>query len=260
MSLPLDQPDPGRPSATTSAEEAAAGALPELVSLMLSTSGVDDFLRELAAVAAASVDHASCGITLQRDGQPLTVASSDELASAVDEVQYGSGEGPCLESMGTGEVVDVPDMGAEQRWGGYVPHALGYGVASSLSLPLSAQGAPAGALNLYARTAHAFDDLGDRTRAASLAAQASAVLTVITRQAAQAQLTAQLRETLASRGVIDQAIGILMGQQRCSASAAFAVLRTASQHRNRKLRDIAADVITSATGAPPEPPSFTDPR
>jgi AmiR/NasT family two-component response regulator len=46
-----------------------------------------------------------------------------------------------------------------------------------------------------------------------------------------------------------------MGQQRCTASAAFDLLRQASQHRNRKLRDVAADVITNVTGRPPEPPN-----
>jgi AmiR/NasT family two-component response regulator len=45
-----------------------------------------------------------------------------------------------------------------------------------------------------------------------------------------------------------------MSQQRCTASAAFELLRQASQHRNRRLRDIAADLITNVTRQPPEPP------
>jgi AmiR/NasT family two-component response regulator len=51
--------------------------------------------------------------------------------------------------------------------------------------------------------------------------------------------------------VIDQALGILMAQQRCSADEAFALLRTHSQNNNRKLRDVAADLITRVTGQPP---------
>ena len=62
---------------------------------------------------------------------------------------------------------------------------------------------------------------------------------------------------MVSSSVIDQAIGILMGQQRCTASVAFDLLRQASQHRNRKLRDIAAEIITNVSGEPPQPrPSF----
>jgi AmiR/NasT family two-component response regulator len=54
-----------------------------------------------------------------------------------------------------------------------------------------------------------------------------------------------LQEALSSRSVIDQAIGIVMGQQRCDASTAFAVLRAASQSRNHKFRDIATGLVTS---------------
>ena len=58
---------------------------------------------------------------------------------------------------------------------------------------------------------------------------------------------------MVSSSIIDQAIGILMGQQRCNATTAFDLLRQASQHRNRKLRDIAADIIANVSGQPPQP-------
>ena len=254
MSLPAD---PRQDGATSPARE----AVPELVSLLLSTASIEDFLDDLARVTAAAVATVpvSCGITLRRDGRTLTVSSSDALALAVDEAQYGQGTGPCLESLETGTVVSVPDLSIEQRFDGYTAHALAHGVASSLSVPLSAEGTTVGAMNLYARTTHAFDSAAVIAQATALAAQGSAVLTVVLRQARQTQLTDQLRETLTSRAVIDQAIGIIMAQQHCGATAAFGYLRTASQHRNRKLRDIATDVITSATGAPPEPTRFADP-
>ena len=58
------------------------------------------------------------------------------------------------------------------------------------------------------------------------------------------KVTDQLRAALNSRTLIDQTIGIIMGQNRCNADAAFAVLRSASQNRNVKLRDVAAEIIT----------------
>jgi ANTAR domain len=69
--------------------------------------------------------------------------------------------------------------------------------------------------------------------------------------AAERDLTAQLRAALTSRAVIDQAIGILMAQQSCTADKAFEILRLASQNRNVKLRHVAADIITDLTGQPP---------
>lgn len=71
------------------------------------------------------------------------------------------------------------------------------------------------------------------------------------RQDQQSALNQQLEEALTNRSVIDQAIGLLMGQQRCAAPEAFDLLRQNSQHNNRKLRDVAADLITRVTGMPP---------
>ena len=57
--------------------------------------------------------------------------------------------------------------------------------------------------------------------------------------------------------MIDQALGVLMAQQRCDAQQAFALLRAASQRSNRKLRDVAAEVVGRFSGSPPaEPPRF----
>jgi len=82
-------------------------------------------------------------------------------------------------------------------------------------------------------------------------------LTVSLRQVRHARVQHQLANALVSSSVIDQAIGILMGQERCTATAAFDILRKASQHRNRKLRDIAAELVTAVSGAPPQPrPGF----
>ncbi|MET7750789.1 ANTAR domain-containing protein [Micromonospora sp. NPDC005367] len=39
----------------------------------------------------------------------------------------------------------------------------------------------------------------------------------------------------------------------CPTQRAFALLRQASQHRNRKLRDVAAEIIRQVTGESPQP-------
>lgn len=72
-------------------------------------------------------------------------------------------------------------------------------------------------------------------------------------------LTDQLRASLASRAVIDQALGIIMAQQRCTATEAFGILRTASQHRNFKVRHVAEQIVTGITGRLRQPPPFTPP-
>jgi hypothetical protein len=71
-----------------------AASIAELRALLLGTESIDGFLREVAVLAAGTLGEGlSCGITLQPNGRPLTVASSDQLASQVDELQYGLDQG-----------------------------------------------------------------------------------------------------------------------------------------------------------------------
>jgi AmiR/NasT family two-component response regulator len=61
---------------------------------------------------------------------------------------------------------------------------------------------------------------------------------------------------LTSRSVIDQAMGIIMAQQRCDAATAADILGRAAQNRNRKLRELADEIVTTVSGKPPEPGTF----
>jgi len=231
----------------------ASSASQQLLSLLVEAPEVDGFLDKLVCLAAKVVTPAVAGgITMFRDGQPFTVATSNDLAAQVDEIQYGTDEGPCLDALRGGAVILVEDLAQDERWDRYRPHAIAHGVVSSLSLPLTVEGETLGALNLYSAAPGVFAG-SDGVHAAAFAKRSAAALTLNLRQVHQAQVQHQLADAMVSSSVIDQAIGILMGQQRCTAGAAFDLLRQASQHRNRKLRDIAADIITKVSGEPPQP-------
>jgi GAF domain-containing protein len=237
-----------------------AASITELQALLLGTDSIDGFLQELAVLAARTLGgNVECGITLQPNGRPYTVASSGPLAAQLDEVQYKLDHGPCLTSIRTGGEHRIDDLATDRRWHRYALRALAHGVRSSLSLPLTAQDTPVGALNLYA-TSPAFFAEAQAQRARRFAAEASVAVGIAARLAAQAVLTEQLRSSLASRSVIDQALGVIMAEQRCTAGEAFAILRTASQNRNVKLRQVAQDIVTGITGKPAEPPPFSPPR
>ncbi|MGR6320183.1 GAF and ANTAR domain-containing protein [Micromonospora soli] len=243
------------------AQSHLASAYGLLLALLADSTHVDAFLDQVVRVAAEVVTPAvACGLTMRRDGDVYTVASSDELAARGDEIQYGADQGPCLDALRRGRIVEVVDLAEDERWGRYREHALRLGIVSSLSLPVTVGRETVGALNLYATHRAAFTDTA-RRHAVAFTDQAAAALTVILRQADQALLHQQLTDAMASRSVIDQALGVLMGQQRCTAAEAFVLLRQASQHRNRKLRDVAVEIITQVTGRPPQPaPEFVPPR
>lgn len=233
----------------------------ELTELLLSTESFEQYAQQVVDLAANRIlPGASCGLTIRRDGRAMTAASSDELASRVDEAQYGVGQGPCLEAMDTATVILVSDLATEERWGDYRLHALAQGVRASLSLPIVTQNGSAGALNLYATAPGAFT-MQDVERGSHFADQAAGALALAVRLAEQTSLTAHLQTAMTSRSVIDHAIGIIMAQNRCQADVAFDLLRKASQSRNVKLRQVATDIVTAVGGAPPVPgPTIAPPR
>jgi hypothetical protein len=240
-----------RSSSVETSSAVSGSAVAELQQLLLATDDICEFLTQLAVLTVKLLPgELSCGITLRRNHGAFTVASSDTRASQVDEIQYGQKDGPCLHTLGSGEAVVVDDLAQDYRWDGYRLPALGHGVRSSLSLPLRADGEVIGALNIYASTPRAFGP-AEQLAAGRFADEASRALALAVRMAERSEMSAHLQNALASRAVIDQALGIVMGQNRCTADEAFEVLRSISQNRNVKLRAVAADMVTAVSGQPP---------
>ncbi|MQA77340.1 MAG: ANTAR domain-containing protein [Streptosporangiales bacterium] len=135
-------------------------------------------------------------------------------------------------------------------------YGLAHGLTKSLSVPLpTSTGAPLGALNLYSISAAKLTQ-DDHDAAVVFAAQAAGAVMVAIRLAEQAELLDQLERALESRAVINQAKGVVMAQEHCTADQAFAILRTASQRRNTKLRDLARAIVTRV--GIPDPGSSDD--
>ncbi|MEV0587024.1 GAF and ANTAR domain-containing protein [Nonomuraea sp. NPDC050310] len=236
-----------------------AEALHELTAVLLNTISTEQALRQIADIASRCMPtHPMVGFTLGQDGGRLTAASSDSRVESLDRMQAESGDGPCREAMRTGRVVCSNDLAAEHRWGELPNRFLERDILSVCSHPLAAGEQVLGALNLYSEQRDGFTDAVQA--AAELTAQHTAILLQATLRASeQAELVAQLRHALASRAVIDQAIGILMARRRCDAGQVMAWLRAASQRSNRKLHDLATEIVRSATGHDPRPPAFDEP-
>jgi GAF domain-containing protein len=235
----------------------------ELVGLqnaLLNTDGVQEFLQELAVLSTSLVaEGLSCGMSLRQGGRPPSAsACSHSLAAAADEVQYRAGDGPCLYAMRHARSARVDDTAANQRWPRFCREAAALGIRSCYAMPLTADGEPVGALILYSRRPFAFGP-DETRRAGKFAKHASGALTIALRMASCADLTDQLKSSIVSRAVIDQAIGVIMATQRCPQEQAFEILRSVSQNTNVKLRELAASIVTSVGGEPPRvTSSFVD--
>jgi GAF domain-containing protein len=235
------------------------GHTAELVGLqnaLLKTNSVDQFLHELALLSTRVVGEAlSCGMTLRQRGRPLAAAAcTDPLAAQADDIQYRMDDGPCLHAMRHARLVRIDDFASHERWPRFSRQAAALGIRSCLAVPLFADDGPAGGLTLYARRPHAFGP-AETARAEQFARHASGALTLALRMASCSDLNDQLRSSLVSRAVIDQALGVIMATERCPQDRAFAVLKTVSQNTNVKIRDLAATIVTSVSGEPPRSPT-----
>jgi transcriptional regulator with GAF, ATPase, and Fis domain len=192
-------------------------------------------------------DHAAISIVRRRGGIE-TVAATDEVPSRVDAIQYDSGQGPCLSAIVDQQLCMIEDLAVDTRWPGFTARAVEEtGVRSMLSLRLFLRGDTIGALNLYSLRPEAFDEHACAVGTV-LAAHAAVALSA----AQEHQRAEQLADALESNREIAVAMGVLMGRAGVSRDEAFTMLRRASQHLHRKLREVAAEVAD--TGELPERP------
>lgn len=202
-------------------------------------------LERIAELARDNLGAAvACGLTLLDErARPSTAVFTDEVSPAVDQGQYDAGAGPCLEAYRTRRVVRVDDtVAVADRWPGFSRTAVDHGVRSTLSFPMTAGNESLGALNLYATTAHGFDDT-DEAGGTVFAAQAAVVLTNARAYWDAYDLSAGLGQAMQTRSVIEMAKGKVMAATGVGSEQAFDVLVSASQRENLTVREIARRVV-----------------
>ena len=185
---------------------------------------------------------------LHRRGRIDSPARTSDAVRRIDELQYEHDEGPCLDAIRQQEVVTSPDVRRDERWPAWGRAAAeATGLRSMLCFRLFTHGDQLGALNFYARQVDAFDE-DDHDHGLAIASQVAIAI-------AAAQEIDQLRAGLDTRTVIGQATGILMERYGLDADRAFEVLIRLSTQTNRKLRDLAREVV--ASGRLPDQPTPT---
>jgi GAF domain-containing protein len=218
-----------------------------LARVVLADRQLSDVLTEITRIARRampSVEAAS--ITLIKGEEPFTAAYEGQMALDADELQYERGYGPCMDAGRAGQILLVDDMRIDRRWPDYAQRAAANGVLSSLSVPLPFQGVTIGALNTYARQPRVFDD-SDVELAEEVAAWVAVAVGNAEASARTSQDLAELRTVMMSRGLIEQAKGMLMERHKIKEDEAFIILTRASQQTNTKLRDVAAELVQTGT-------------
>jgi GAF domain-containing protein len=206
----------------------------------------DDALEcvtELSVAAIAACDAASfsivgpCGVR--------TRAVTGPLAAVLDEIQYRTGEGPCLDAILTGTLSRLGSPASKSRWPAFWEESRAQGLVGMLSAPVRVEEQVMGSLNLYCQSAEPELTGPDELLAGLLASFAATVIAAEVAAERHQVLVDQLNEALASRDVIGQAKGILMAREGCTPDQAFDMLRRASQRLNQKLREVAEQIAAS---------------
>ena len=241
--------------ATLDAQPELHASLTALSELSAGSRPLDETLTRVAVLAARTVPGADgAGLTLlERAGPDIRVAGED-LFRVVEEVQYRWGEGPCPLAVVTRATQVCGSLGVDPRWPRFGPGAARLGVHSALSLPLLVDERVLGALNMYGRARHAFDE---RSVHAGETFCAPAAVTVAVARVFQGgyHLARRLEDALRGRAAIDQAIGILMARHGCRPWDAFDHLRATSEATGTDVTDVARRLVehTAARARGPNP-------
>ncbi|WP_328306072.1 GAF and ANTAR domain-containing protein [Actinomycetospora sp. NBC_00405] len=171
------------------------------------------------------------------------VCATDAVSARIDELQFGLGDGPCVESFRTGRAVLVPDIAdpTETRWPVFAAAAAATGARGMFVFPLQVGGARIGVLDCYRDAPGPLDD-EDLTGA--LRTADAAVWSLLDRSDPGGAVSAGAPDGSALvRAEVHQATGMLMAQARLDAPSALARLRAYSFSTGRTITEVADDVV-----------------
>jgi len=220
-----------------------AASVESLGMLDLAVETVGSVLERLVSVATTTLpttSAASAYFVGIPGAEPVAVAG-DEVRE-LDRIQSRSGRGPAVETMHTSRRANVAIASSQASWPEFAESALAKGFTGVLALPLDLSGRTLGVLILYSRLPQAYGRREIET-AEALARQAAATIANAATLSAAQNALRDMEDSVATRGVIGQAQGLLMARHGCCGEAAFEMLRRASQVSNRKLHTVAAEIV-----------------
>ena len=216
----------------------------ELADTLVDDFDVHDLLTTLTNRCVEMFDIGAAGIMLvSPEGDLRLVTSSTEAMRLVELFELQAQEGPCLDCHRTGTAIVSRDLVADaERWPTFTPFAVDAGYLGVDALPLRLRGTIIGAFNLFHTTPVS---LGSADLAAAQALADMTTIAILQHKAAvnANAVNAQLAEALGSRVLIEQAKGVVAERAQVDVNAAFARLRNHARNHNRRLADVAADVV-----------------
>jgi ANTAR domain len=207
-------------------------------------------VADICAVAVSSAQLSGGWLAAARGGDPdFVMCVTDPVSEQLAELQLTMGEGPCHDVLASAAPVlaaYLDDAEPGRRWPGFTPAARRLGAGAVFAFPLTAGAIRAGVMGLYRGSPGPISDrqLGDLL----ILADAATVMLLGsayggTDNEGGAGLDGQAPDLALHRAEIDQATGMLTVQLEVSAGEAFARLRAYAYSQDRRLADVAGDIV-----------------
>jgi ANTAR domain len=207
-------------------------------------------VADVCAVAVSSAALSGAWVAASRGSDPdFVMGVTDPVSEQPAEVQLMLGEGPChdvLASAGPVLAADLGDAVPARRWPAFTLAARQLGAGAVFAFPLIVGVIRAGVLGLYRGAAGPLPDrqFGDLLILADVA-------TVMLLGSAHDDgedgdgiaVDGQAPDLAVHRAEIDQATGMLTVQLDVPAAEAFARLRAYAYCQDRRLADVAGDIV-----------------
>lgn len=231
-----------------------AEVLLDYVRTITNADGAEEILRALNDFCTTYLDVFGVGILLLTDDGELEYGiSNTETGRAIEKTEAELQEGPCTDAARRGLPVIVPDLrDAQDTYPRFVPAALDLGIQAVHALPIHHAGHLIGSLDIIS------DEPGELSEESVSTAQllvevAASYIANSRALAAQSKLARQLEVALESRSIIEQAKGIVAAYHDIPVETAFDRIRRYSRSNQRKLKDVAAEIVARELDLPREP-------
>ncbi|MGW1345734.1 GAF and ANTAR domain-containing protein [Kribbella sp. NPDC002412] len=214
----------------------AAEVFARLAQELYEVGGIEETVESVVQFALQAVQCRYAAVLLVGGRQPQVLTSTDPRVAALYRLQIETGEGPVMTAIREERVVVVADASTDSLWPpAWTAEACRTGIRSLVHLPLVIGGRATAVLSLFSDVPQAFDS-DDLAIAHILARHASVAI-------ANARQQATMAQAVDARKLVGQAMGILMERFDLDGDRAFEVLKRYSQQHNRKLRDVAQELI-----------------
>jgi hypothetical protein len=201
--------------------------------------------KRLCEVCAEVTGMSGAGIMLMSGDVPRgSVCTTNKVSALIEQLQYGLGEGPCVDAYHQDRPVLEPDLvdPSTPRWVAFSGPAIEAGVRAVFGFPLQVGAVRLGALNLYCDRPGPLTDEqhADALVMADVAAQAVLVLQA---NAPPGRLAAELEAGADFQYVVHQASGMVAVQLEISVGQALIRLRAYAFGNDRPVVEVAQDVV-----------------